>query len=66
LVYAIICADNIFGRRFSSLDHKRNDMFWSLNTSFEPAFVPRNVLLGEDRLYGDTDDDDNEHEDFSD
>ena len=66
LVYAIR-SDNIFGRRFRSLDHKTSDdMFWSLNTTCEPALVPSNVLLGEDRLYGDTDDEGNEHEDFAD
>ena len=57
LVYAI-CADNIFGRRFSSLDRKTNDMFWSLNTSFEPDLVPRNVFLGVDCFFDDIDDED--------
>jgi hypothetical protein len=65
LVYAI-CADNIFGRSFSSLDHRTNDMFWRLNTNFKPGLAPRHVLLGEDRFFDGIDDEDNEHEDFFD
>jgi hypothetical protein len=65
LVYAIR-SDNIFGRRFRSLDHKTSDdMFWSLNASFEPALVPRNVLLDEDRFFDDIYGQDHEHENFS-
>ena len=60
LVYAS-CSDEIFGRRYSSLDCKTNDMFWNLNTSFDSALVPHNVVLGED-----IDDEDNEHGDFVD
>ena len=37
-----------------------------LNSSFEPAAVPRNVVLGEDRFFDDIDDEDNDHEDFAD
>ena len=41
-------------------------MFWNLTTTFEPALVPRNVLLGEDRFFDGIDDEDNEHEDVAD
>ena len=57
LVYAS-CSGEIFGRRYSSLDHKTNDMSWNLNTSFESALALRNVVLGEDRLYVEIDDED--------
>ena len=68
LVYAVARSDESFGRRSSSLDHKRNDMFWNLTTTFEPALVPPNVVLGDDRSYDvlDFDDEDNEHEDVAD
>ena len=63
LVFAS-CSDEIFGRRYSSLDHKTNDMFWNLNTTFELALVPPNMVLGDDRFNNvlDVDDDDNEHD----
>ena len=66
-MYAVARSDESFGRRSSSLDHKRNDMFWNLTTTFEPALVPPNVVLGDDRSYDvlDFDDEDNVHEDVA-
>ena len=68
LVYAVARSDESFGRRSSSLDPKRNDMFWNLTTTFELALVPPNVVLGDDRSYSVLyfDDEDNEHEDVAD
>ena len=67
----LVCAsrsDESFGRCFSSLDQKTNDVFWNLSTTFEPSLVPSNVVLGDDRVYDvlhfddDDDDDDSAHE----
>jgi hypothetical protein len=56
-------SDESFGRRLSSLDHKTQDMFCNLNTTFQPALAPPNVVLSDDRFYDvlDWDDKDNEH-----
>jgi hypothetical protein len=52
-------------RHASWLDHKINGMFSSLNTSYEPARIPCNLVLGDDLFYDDIDDEDTEHETVS-
>ena len=52
----------------SDHDHKTNDMFLNRNTTFQPALLPPNVVLGDDRSYDflDFDYENNEHEDVFD
>ena len=56
-------SDESFDRRLSSLDHKTQNMLWNLNTTFQPALAPPNVVLRDDSFYDvpDLDDKDNEH-----
>ena len=60
-------SDESFDRHLSSLDHKTQDRLWNLNTTFQPALAPPNVVLRDDSFYGvpDLEDKDNEHIDMS-